>query len=173
MLTTNDRLQNIEDALKSLVTSKSETTNEVTENDREYHIKYLKRFIYLLIPFSLFSIISYWFYATSNPLFSTPFAVAYTFIGLLIVLYLDWRFLPGDSIKKISESGIAIGIFWLVIALFYSSGLSVGEKFNPERLDGEAKLRSEKQFDEINKRLDALTPKTSNTEGWDTGKSTR
>lgn len=129
----------------------------------------IERFAWVSGALTVMSIISYWFFEAKYTMFILPFALAFTFVGVLIWLFLDWKLIPGDSIAKIGKDGLSSALFAVFIGICFSVGVSIGEKVNVDRVAGEAQQQVEKQLDDINKRLDAKAPEKPTNEDWDKG----
>ena len=170
-VTKEDRLDKVEDTmndLKELLIKSFEKKEEKAEPVRAYvvedkpdtpkSISDKEKFAWAGLGLILNSALVWIMW--HNMFFSVAFALATVFLGLLLLVFVDWKFLKGDSLGKIAENGIAAAIFWVGIIILFCGGLWFGERISPDRLAGEAQQAVERRFDSFDNKLDSIKSNT-------------
>ena len=84
-----------------------------------------------------------------NLLFLIPGGIAMAFIGLLFLIFVDWKGTPGDSYAKISRNPIAVAIFMLIVTIYFGIGIFVAQQYIPDSFSGEASQRIDERLNNI------------------------
>lgn len=137
-------------------------------------ITYKQRWFWSAVIFIVTSLPFIYHYSIQSEWAAVSFG--FFIVGLIIpiLLFIDVKFTNGDSFDKISENGIALAISFLAMSILFIGCLQYGERFSPERINGEALQRIESQIGELQNRFNSNTDSSpkSNNENWDEG-STR
>jgi hypothetical protein len=68
---------------------------------------------------------------------------------ITFILIIDWKVIPGDTIRKISDSSVALALLLFIIACSIWVGILVGDSYHPQAITGEAKSgRAEEIYEE-------------------------
>ena len=134
--------------------------NRITYKQRFYWITGF--FILTMFGFLItYNIQSEWFSVSSG---LTSVAT-----GLLLALMFDYKITNGDSFDKISENGNSLALTFIGFVLLFIGGLQWGEKYSPDRINGEALQRIEKQIGDLQIRLNSDTLTKPIGKSWDEG----
>jgi hypothetical protein len=70
---------------------------------------------------------------------------------ITFILIIDWKVIPGDTIRKISDSSVALALLLFIIACSIWVGILIGDSYHPQAITGEAKSsRAEEVYDSDN-----------------------
>jgi len=138
-----------------------DTIHELSLQNKEvFDEKYLESFNHSRLNWFLSSaaillLLTLWFYYLKTILFLLPAGFFVANLGILMMIYYDWKLTPGDSFARISKNPVALSVLMLVIAFFFYVGISVGEKYIPDSFGNEASQRIEARLDNIESKIDS------------------
>lgn len=137
------------------------TNSEMAEFSNEQLKEFnLSRLHWFLGAALFLLLVTVWFYYLKTILFLLPAGFFVANLGILMMIFYDWKLTIGDSFARISQSSVGLSIIMLVIAFFFYVGISVGEKYIPDSFGNEASQRIEERLNNI----EALINKPTNTE---------
>lgn len=97
-------------------------------------------------------------YYLNTILFLIPAGLFMAFLGILFLIFVDWKLTPGDSFARIAKSAVGTAITLAIIAGFFFIGIFIGQQFIPDSFRGEASQRIEERLNSIESQLHQ-TPK--------------
>lgn len=133
----------IENKLTKMNKEKSEYSGEKLEAFNVSRLRWFSSSAVILL------ILTFVFYYFKSILFLLPAGFFVANLGILMMIYYDWKLTPGDSFARISENPIALSGLMLVIAVFFYVGINVGEKYIPDSFGNEASQRIEERLNNI------------------------
>lgn len=161
-MTIQEQLNEIQSKMKKETPAVPEVQlgNKITYSNRIRHTIFMNA---ITIPAFIIA-----FYTQTEwlPFFITAMTVT---VFIAFSIYVDIKFTNGDSYDKISENGIALALSFLALSILFIGVLQYAERFSPERINGEALQRIEKQIGELQQRYNTDTPQKVDTEDWDKG----
>lgn len=162
----------IENKMIRMNTEMSEYSGEKLE---AFNLSRLRWFLSSAVILFLLTLL---FYHFKSILFLLPAGFFVANLGILMMIYYDWKLTPGDSFARISKNPIALSGLMFVIAFFFYVGISVGEKYIPDSFGNEASQRIEERLNNIERIISdqegkKQVPETSEDDDINGGESDR
>lgn len=144
MATTHEKLDQIIEALKPKAISAQPPANSEKPDDGK---DTLKRLGFMAVLDVVLFIATALIYSFDSAVFGISLGFFIASMIITFVLMIDWKVIPGDTIKKISDNSVALAILLFIIACSIWVGILIGEGYRPQALQGEAKHNVESVSD--------------------------
>lgn len=102
-------------------------SQEANENEDTLFDTKRKRLLWASVLISLITTIVSFYYVKT--IFEWSFAATFIPAGLLAYIYIDEVFLPGNSIKKLAENGIAVAIAFVGLIFLFTWSVDFGDRW--------------------------------------------
>lgn len=164
----NDFAEKFESKIDNTISklNKEVRTSELIIDEMDYSKFNLER-IYSFVGAAIFFLLmTLWAYNGKSILFLLPAGFFVATLGILFLIFIDWKLTPGDSFARISKNPVAIAITLFVIALFFYVGVEIGQRYIPDSFGNEASQRIETRLDNIENSIKEkqVSPTPDNTD---------